>query len=89
MALVRMGNFEEAAAWAVQAADRPNAHAHIQAIAAFSLALAGSMDEAQSYAAAIRKTSASYTLADFFGAFRFDAKGLAAFRKGAGRLGMK
>lgn len=88
MALVRMGNFEEGAVAAVQAAGRPNAHVHIQAIAAFSLALAGSMDEAQSYAAVIRKANASYTLADFFGAFRFDAHGIAAFRKAARRLGM-
>ena len=88
MALVRMGNFDEGAIAAVQAAGRPNAHVHIQAIAAFSLALAGSMDEAQSYAAVVRKANASYTVADFFGAFRFDAHGIAAFRKGAKRLGM-
>jgi tetratricopeptide (TPR) repeat protein len=88
MALVRMGNFEEGAVAAVQAAGRPNAHVHIQAIAAFSLALAGSVEEAQSYAAAIRKLNASYTVADFFGAFRFDAHGIAAFRTGARRLGM-
>ncbi|HET9024554.1 MAG TPA: BTAD domain-containing putative transcriptional regulator [Burkholderiaceae bacterium] len=88
MALVRLGDFEEAAGWAVQAASRPNAHAHIHAIAAFSLALAGSMEEAEAYAAAIRKASASYGLADFFGAFRFDPQGAAAFRKGAALLGM-
>ena len=34
MALVRLGRFEEAADWAVKAAARPNAHAHILAIAA-------------------------------------------------------
>ena len=88
MALVRLGDYEEAAAFAVQAAGRPNAHVHIQAIAAFSLALAGSMKEAESYAAAVRKADASYTAADFFGAFRFDAHGIATFRKGARRLGM-
>jgi tetratricopeptide (TPR) repeat protein len=88
MALVRMGNFDEAAVYAVQAAGRPNAHVHIQAIAAFSLALAGSMEEAQSYAAAVRKERSSYSVADFFDAFRFDAQGIAAFRKAAKRLGM-
>jgi len=88
MALIRLGNFEEAAGWAVQAAGRPNAHAHIQAIAAFSLALAGSMDEAQSYAAAIRRIAPTYTVADFFDAFKFDADGAATFRKGATRLGL-
>jgi TolB-like protein/Tfp pilus assembly protein PilF len=88
MALVRQGHFDEAARWAVQAAGRPNAHVHIQAIAALSLALAGSMEEAQSYAAVIRKANAAYTVADFFGAFRFDSNGRAAFRKGAARLGL-
>ena len=34
MALVRLGRFEEAADWGVKAAARPNAHAHILAIAA-------------------------------------------------------
>ena len=33
MALVRLGRFEEAADWAIKAAARPNAHAHIMAIA--------------------------------------------------------
>jgi DNA-binding SARP family transcriptional activator/TolB-like protein len=88
IALVRLGRFEEAAAFAVQAAGRPNAHAHIQAIAAFSLALTGSMDEARTFAAAIRKSRSSYALADFYAAFRLDAKGMAAFRDGASRLGM-
>jgi hypothetical protein len=34
LALVRLGRFEEAAEWGVKAAARPNAHAHILAIAA-------------------------------------------------------
>src|SRR5690606_27647577 len=42
IALVRLGRFDEAAQWAVRAAARPNAHPHIHAIAALSLALAGS-----------------------------------------------
>jgi TolB-like protein/Flp pilus assembly protein TadD len=63
LALVRLGNLEEAAIWAVQAAGRPNAHVHIQAIAAFSLALAGRMEEAHTYAATIRVAKASYGVA--------------------------
>ena len=47
MALVRLGRFDEAAEWAVKAAARPNAHPHILAIAAYSLALAGSLDDAR------------------------------------------
>ena len=88
MALVRLGRLEEAAGWAVKAAARPNAHTHILAIAAYTLALAGSLDEARSYAAAIRRTLPRYGIADFLGAFRFDGEGAALFRKGARRVGM-
>ncbi len=88
MALVRLGRFEEAAEWGVKAAARPNAHAHILAIAAYSLALAGSLDEARVHAATIRRTLPRYSVADFFGAFRFDPQGVALFRKGAKRIGM-
>jgi DNA-binding SARP family transcriptional activator len=88
MALVRLGKYDEAAVAGMQAAARPNAHVHIQAIAAFSLALAGSMEEAESYAAGIRRANPAYTVADFFRAFRFDGQGIAEFRKAAKRLGM-
>lgn len=88
MALVRLGRFEEAADWAVKAASRPNAHPHILAIAAYSLALRGSLDEARRYAAAIRRKRPRYGIADFLGAFRFDRHGAALFRRGAKRLGM-
>jgi len=88
MALVRLGRFEEAADWAVKAAARPNAFAHIRAIAAYSLALAGSLDEARAYAAAVHRTLPRYSVADFLSAFRFDSHGAALFRKGAKRVGM-
>lgn len=88
MALVRLGLFEEAATWAVKAAARPNAHAHILGIAAYSLALAGSLEEARAQAAAIRKVAPHYNIADFLSAFRFDPQGAALFRQGAERIGM-
>ncbi|HEX6296534.1 MAG TPA: tetratricopeptide repeat protein [Burkholderiales bacterium] len=88
MALVRLERFDEAAQWAVKAAARPNAFPHIRAIAAYSLALAGSLDEARAYAAAVRKAVPGYGVADFLAAFRFDAQGAALFRKGAQRIGM-
>jgi tetratricopeptide (TPR) repeat protein len=88
MALVRLERFDEAAQWAVKAAARPNAFPHIRAIAAYSLALAGSLDEARTYAAAVRKAVPGYGVADFLAAFRFDAQGAALFRKGAQRIGM-
>jgi len=88
MAHVRLEQFEEAAAWAIKAAARPNAHAHILAIAAYSLALAGKLGEARSYAAAIHKALPQYGVSDFLRAFRFDAHGAELFRKGAKRVGM-
>jgi tetratricopeptide (TPR) repeat protein len=88
MALVRLGQFEEAAAWAVKAAGRPNAHLHILAIAAYSLSLAGSLDEARAYAAAVRRSLPGYSVEDFLHAFRFNGEDAALFRESAGRIGM-
>jgi tetratricopeptide (TPR) repeat protein len=88
MALVRLRRFEEAADWAVKAAARPNAFPHIRAIAAYCLALAGSLDEAHAYAAAVRRVVPRYSVDDFLGAFRFDPEGAALFRKGAKLVGM-
>jgi DNA-binding SARP family transcriptional activator len=88
MALVRLERFDEAAEWAVRAAGRANAHPHIFAIAAFSLALAGSLDDARGHVAAIHRRMPRYGLAEFLAAFRFDTQGAAAFRAGAERLGM-
>ena len=88
MALARLGDFAQAADWAVKAAMRPNAHPHILAIAAFCLSLADLPDQAQSYAAAIRRVLPQYGIAAFLTAFRFDAAGEALFRKAAERIGM-
>lgn len=88
IALVRLGQFESAANWAVKAAGRPNAHPHIFGIAAYSLALAGRLDEARTYAQAIHRLQPDYRLADFLSAFRLDVDGAARFRSGALRIGM-
>jgi hypothetical protein len=86
MALVRLGRFDDAAEWGMKAAARPNAHAHIQAIAAYTLALAGRHVEAQSYLGTIRKTLPQYTVNDFLSAMQFDAAGAALFGEAARRL---
>jgi tetratricopeptide (TPR) repeat protein len=88
MALVRLGRLDEAAEWAVKAARRPNAHPHIDAIAAFCLALAGATDEAGVHAEATRRALPGYRSADFFRAFRFHPDDAARFREGAARVGM-
>lgn len=86
MALVRLGRFEDAAEWAIKAAARPNAHAHILAIAAYSLALADRPDEARVMLATIRKAAPHYGVEDCLAAFRFAPDGAALFRKAAKRI---
>jgi DNA-binding SARP family transcriptional activator/TolB-like protein len=88
MALVRLGRFDEAAEWGVRAAARPNAHAHITAIAALSLALAGRLDESRGYLASLRKALPSYGIADFLTAMRFAPDGEKLFREAAKRVGL-
>lgn len=89
MALVRLGRFEEAADWGVRGASRPNAHAHVLAIAAYSLALAGRIDEARAYLATIHRALPGYRIGDFLTAMRFHPDAAALFRKGANRIGIR
>ncbi len=88
LALVRLERFEEAAECAVQAAARPNAHVHILAIAAFTLALTGAIESARTHAAAVRRSRPAYGIGDFVAAFRFDALGERLFRRGARLVGV-
>ena len=86
MALVRLGQFDEAADWALKAAARPNAHAHILAIAAYCLALAGRQGEARAHMATIRERLPGYRVEDFLTAMQFAPEGAELFREGARRL---
>src|SRR3546814_18180374 len=86
MALVLLKRFDEAADWGVKAATRPNAHAHILAIAAYCLALAGRRDEARSYMAVILKRVPGYHIDDFLTASKLAQAGAALFLKGARSL---
>lgn len=89
LAHVRLGEFEEAADWALKAAGRPNAHATIQAIAAYCLALAGRIEEGRAFAAAIRHALPSYGFEDFRTTFQFPADVESLFRQGARRIGLE
>ena len=80
MAHVRLGQFEQAANFAVNAAKRPNAHVHVRAIAAYCLAAASRLDEAATLMASIRRTHSSYGIEDFLSAFRFEPDAAALFR---------
>jgi hypothetical protein len=61
----------------------PNAHPHIQAIAAYSLALAGRLDEARTQLGAVHTARLRYGIDDFLTAMKFSAEGEAFFRKAA------
>jgi DNA-binding SARP family transcriptional activator/TolB-like protein/Flp pilus assembly protein TadD len=89
MALVRLGRFEEAGEWAAKAAARPNAHAHVLGIAAYSLALAGCVEEARATFAEIRRRIPGYSVEDFLTAMRFAPDGAALFRQAARRAGIE
>jgi len=71
LAHVRLGEVDEAADWAVRATSRPNAHAHILAIATECLLLANRRDEARAFAGRIRERVPRYSVEDFLRAFRF------------------
>jgi DNA-binding SARP family transcriptional activator len=87
MALVRLERFGEAADWGTKAAARPNAHAHIKAIAAYCLALDGRLEEARAQMGAIRKALPRYRIDDFLTAMQFAPEGEALFREAARRIG--
>jgi DNA-binding SARP family transcriptional activator len=87
MALVRLGRFDEAAEWAVKAAARPNAHAHVLAIAAYSLSLAGRLEEARNNLATLRGMLPRYRADDFLTAMQLDSEGASLFRQGAKLVG--
>jgi TolB-like protein len=88
MSLVRLGKFDEASTWAVKAAARPNSFPHIHAIAAYTLALAGDLKQAETYAANARRVSPRYSISEFLLTFPFEPQGEAHFRKGAKLVGM-
>jgi DNA-binding SARP family transcriptional activator/TolB-like protein len=88
LAHMRLGQRDEAAEWAVKAANRPNAHAHILAMAAANLGLAGRREQARVLVARIRARQASYSVEDLLRAFRFDRDGEQLIREGARQAGV-
>lgn len=88
LALVRLGNYAEAAEWSLKAASRPNAHIHILAIAAHCLALTGRIEEARTHAARIRRQNPGYGVANFLDTFRFEEDVNSQYRSAAGLIGL-
>jgi hypothetical protein len=68
-ALLRLGNIEEAAEFAIRGAEQPNAHIHAHAIAVLTLATAGRMDEAYAEWRRIRSQQPDYSFKQFSNAF--------------------
>ena len=85
---VRLGQFEEAAEWALKAAARPNAHAQILAIAAHCLALTGRIEEGRAFTASIRKALPQYCTEEFLATFRFAPDAAELFRRAGTRVGL-
>jgi len=87
LAHMRLGERDQAAEWAVKATRRPNAHVHILAIAATSLALVDRRDPARALVARIRDRSPSYDIGEFLRAFRFTPDLTKLMRQGARQIG--
>jgi TolB-like protein/DNA-binding SARP family transcriptional activator len=87
LAHLRLGELEEAARWATKAIGRPNAHAHILAIAASTLALTQRRDEARQLVARIRARLPAYGVEAFLRAFRFDRDTASLLRRSAESIG--
>lgn len=88
LALIRLGRFDEAADWARKGAARPNAHVHVQGIAAHCLVLAGRVEEARRLSAAIHRQRPGYRIDDLLAAFRLGDDAQALLRQAAGAAGL-
>lgn len=88
LAHMRLGQREEAAHWAIKAAGRPNAHAHILAIAAVNQALLGQREPAREQVARIRGKLPGYCVEDFLRAFRLTPDAEQLVRSGARQIGL-
>ena len=88
IAYMRLGRFDEAAAWSVKAAMQPNAHIFILATAAFCQVLAGRIEEAGVFVRAIRAARPRFSVDEYLNAFQFSAEAAGLFRQAAGKIGM-
>jgi tetratricopeptide (TPR) repeat protein len=88
LAHLRLGQYTEAASWAIKGAARPNAHVHVRAIAANCLAAAGRFDEGSEFVTSIRRSVPNYHIDDFLTSFRFAPDAVAMFRRNASRIGL-
>ena len=86
IAHLRLGENDAAAHWTLKAVARPNAHAHIVAIAIHCLGAAGRLDEARALSDQLRRRNPTYRLDEFLSSFHFTPEALALLEAGAKRL---
>jgi len=87
-ALFRLERREEAADWALKAAQKPNAHVHVHALAGLTLACAGRLEEAFREAGTARKLRLGYSIEDFLSSFRVLSDLERIFRIAAKQIGI-
>jgi hypothetical protein len=87
-ALFRLERCEEAAEWALKAAEKPNAHAHVHAIAALVLAAAWRLEESLREAGMVRYLRPSYSIENFLSSFRVLSDQERTYRIAANRIGI-
>jgi TolB-like protein len=87
-ALFRLERREEAADWALKAAHRPNAHAHVHALAALILAAGGRLEESLREAGVARDLQPGYNIEDFLSSFRPLSDEERAYRIAANQIGI-
>ena len=72
------GEYTEASGWADRGALSPNAHVHIEVVAALANALAGNRPAAERWATGAKKRAPGYSLDSFFKAFPFQDDAMVA-----------
>jgi hypothetical protein len=72
----------------VNATTRPNAHAHIYAIAAHCLAAASRLDEARAMMTKVRAMQPRYSADDYLRAFHLRAEDAAGVRRAMRSIGV-
>lgn len=88
IAHLRLGELDEAAAWALAANRRPNAHVHVKGIAAHCLLAVDRVDEARAVVADIRRTQPDYSIASYLGFYLFGDDVATWCRAHAPRIGL-
>ena len=87
-ALFRLERCEEAADWALKAACKPNAHAHVHGLAALILAGAGRLEESLREAGTARSLQPGYSIEHFLSSFRPLPEQERTYRAAARQIGM-